>query len=159
MSDTNSGLREHLLFLLSGGGAHIHFEEVIRDFPSELRGRLPAGSPHTAWQLLEHMRIAQWDIVDFSTNPEYQEMEWPADYWPPTPAPPDPSAWDESIRRFSADLNRMRELVRDPRTDLFAPIAWGSGQTILREALLAADHNSYHLGQLVLLRRLLKAWK
>lgn len=159
MPDPNGVLREHLLFLLDGGGAHVHFEEVVRDFPAELRGRQPAGVPYTAWQLLEHMRIAQWDIADFCTNPKYEEMVWPAAYWPKTSAPSSAAAWDESIRLFNADLERLKDLVRGLQTDLFAKIPWGSGQTVLREALLAADHNAYHLGELVLVRRLQGAWK
>jgi hypothetical protein len=159
MSDANHALREHLLYLLDGGGAHVHFEDAVRDFPAELRGRKPAHSPYTAWQLLEHMRIAQWDIVDFCVNPNYKEMEWPDGYWLKTSAPLDDNAWDDSVRRFTADLNRMQELVRNSRTDLLAKIPWGSGQTILREALLVADHNAYHLGELVLVRRLLGIWK
>ncbi len=155
----DEALREHVLYLLRGGGAHAKFEDAIADFPPEFRGKKPRNAPHTAWQLLEHLRIAQWDILEFSVNPNYKEMEWPAAYWPATPAPQDEAAWDKSVRAFKADARSMLKVVEDPATDLFARIPWGSGQTVLREALLVADHNAYHLGQLVMLRRLLGAWK
>ena len=155
MSDQS--LREHLLNLLRGGGAHISFDDAVKDFPPELRGKKTRALPHTAWQLLEHMRIAQADILDFCINPKYKEMEWPAAYWPETAAPPDEAAWDKSVRRFRADLRRTQKLVEDPSTELFAPIPWGTGQTILREVLLVADHNAYHLGQLVMVRKLFEA--
>src|SRR5262249_9158179 len=121
-------------------------------------GKKPAGFPHSAWMLLEHMRIAQWDILDFSRNAKYESLEWPEGYWPKSEAPPSDSAWEKSVRDFREDLKEMVELVSDPKTDLFAKIPWGDGQTILREALLIADHNAYHLGQLVDVRRLLGAW-
>jgi len=108
--------------------------------------------------LLEHLRIAQWDILDFSRNPNYESRKWPDDYWPATPAPTSDAAWNESIEAFRADLKAMCDLVEDKSTDLFANIPHGDGQTILREALLVADHNAYHVGQLVLVRRLLGAW-
>ena len=123
-----------------------------------LRGKKPRGAPHTAWQLLEHMRIAQWDILEFSRNPRHASPKWPDGYWPETAAPPDEAAWDKSIKRFRADLKAMQKLVADPANDLFAPFAHGDGQTLMREVLLVADHNAYHIGQLVLLRRLLAAW-
>ncbi|MBV9339572.1 MAG: DinB family protein, partial [Acidobacteria bacterium] len=112
-----------------------------------------------AWMLLEHMRIAQWDILDFSRNAQYSSLRWPQDYWPQDPSPPDTSAWIKSIESFREDLNAMKKLVNDPETDLFAAIPWGDGKTILREALLVADHNSHHLGQLIDVRRLLGIWK
>lgn len=154
--------RKHLLYqllnLLRGGGAHLGFDEAIADFPPELRGARPKRVEHSAWQLLEHMRLAQWDILEFSRNPAHISPEFPAGYWPGSVAPPDDAAWEKSVRAFRADLEAMGELVADPRTDLFARIPHGQGQTILREALLVADHNAYHLGQLVQLRRLLGAW-
>jgi hypothetical protein len=155
----DKALREHLVKLLEGGGAHASFESAIKDFPAELRGKTPRGAEHSAWELLEHLRIAQWDILDFSRNPDYREQKWPDDYWPGTAAPPDEKAWGKSVRAFKKDLKAMCALVSDEKTDLFAKIPHGNGQTILREALLVADHNAYHLGQLVLLRRLLGAWK
>jgi hypothetical protein len=127
--------------------------------PAGLRGKKPRGSPYTPWQLLEHMRIAQWDILEFSRNPEHVSPEFPGGYWPEIAAPPAKPAWDKSVRSFRSDLDAIRKLVANPKTDLFARIKHGEGQTILREALLAADHNAYHLGQLVLVRRLLGAWK
>ncbi|MGH9803664.1 MAG: DinB family protein [Candidatus Acidiferrales bacterium] len=150
-------LRDHVLYLLRGGGAHLSFEQAVAGLASNLRGAKPPGAPHTPWQLVEHIRICQWDILDFSVNPSYKEMRF-EDYWPKTPAPPSEAAWEESLRAFRADLKAMEKLVADPKTDLFARIPWGDGQTILREALLIADHNAYHLGQLVLVRRLLGAW-
>ena len=152
-------LREHLLYLLAGGGAHVSFEQTIEGFPSELRGVQPTGLPFTAWRLLEHMRIAQWDILEFSRSAKHVSPEFPKGYWPETDAPPDEAAWDRSVKAFEADLRAMRRLVKNPSTNLSARISHGAGQTILREALLVADHNAYHLGQLVLLRRLLGAWK
>jgi len=158
MRDESKALREHLLYLLRGGGAHLSFEAAVADFPVKLRGVKAAGLPHTAWDLLEHMRIAQWDILDFCRNPGYQELEFPSGYWPKQDAPPSAAAWNKSVKTFRADLKAMEKLVADPSTDLFAAIRHGDGQTILREALLVADHNAYHLGQLVTLRRLLGAW-
>jgi hypothetical protein len=152
-------IRGQLLYLLKGGGAHIGFEKAIRGWPPELRGARPNGLPYSAWELLEHLRIAQWDILEFSRNPKHRSPEWPSGYWPATEAPPSKGAWEGSIRRFEADLKAMQDMIRQPSTDLYAPIPHGDGQTILREALLVADHNAYHLGQLVMLRRLLGIWQ
>ncbi len=156
--DKDKALREHIVYLLQGGGAHAKFDEVVKDVPAALRGRQPEGLPHSLWTLLEHMRIAQWDILEFSRNAKHVSPEWPKGYWPKTEGPPSAAAWDESIKKFRADLKAMEELVKNPKTDLFAKIAWGDGQTILREALLVADHNAYHLGQMLDVRRLLGAW-
>jgi DinB superfamily len=152
-------LRQHLLDLLRGGNAHLNFEEALAGLPPQLRGERPPGLPYSPWRLLEHMRIAQWDILEFSRSPKHVSPEFPAGYWPETDAPPDDKAWRKSLRQFRADLKAMQELVEDPATDLFAPIPHGEGQTILREALLLADHNSYHLGEMVVVRRLLGAWE
>jgi DinB superfamily len=152
-------LREHLVKLLKGGDAHVTFENAIKDFPVELRGERLKGAEHSAWEVLEHLRIALWDILDFSVNPEYKEREWPKEYWPETAAPPNPQAWDESVRAFEEHLKAMCDLVENGKTDLFAKIPHGTGQTILREALVVADHNGYHLGELVVLRRMLGAWR
>jgi uncharacterized damage-inducible protein DinB len=157
--ENDKSLRQHLLYLLGGGGAHADFDAAISRLPAELRGKKPKGCPHTAWQLLEHMRIAQWDILEFSRDAEHVSPEWPEGYWPEKEAPATKAAWDRSVKSFRADLDAMRKLVENPKTDLFARIPHGEGQTILREALLVADHNAYHLGQLVLVRRLLGAWK
>jgi uncharacterized damage-inducible protein DinB len=154
----DKALREHLVKLLTGGDAHADFETAIKNFPVELRGKRPKGAEHSAWELLEHLRIAQWDILDFSLNPQYKHKEWPAGYWPQTAAPPDEKAWEKSVKAFRKDLKTICALVSDEKTDLFAKISHGDGQTILREALLVADHNAYHIGQIVLLRRLLGAW-
>ncbi len=155
----DQSLRQHLLDLLRGGNAHATFDAAIKDLPAKLRGAKPANFPHSPWMILEHLRIAQWDILDFSRNPKYKEMKWPDDYWPKTEAPPKPAAWDKSVKEFHADLKEMQDLVSNPKTDLFAKIPWGDGQTILREALLVADHNAYHIAQLVDVRRLLGAWQ
>jgi len=154
----NKALRQHLLYLLAGGGAHVNFEKVFRDFPTELRGKKPSGLPYSAWELLEHLRIAQWDILEFSRNPKHVSPNWPQGYWPASESPADSGAWDASVEAFRRDRKVMQDLVRNPSTDLYAKISHGEGQTILREALLVADHNAYHLGQLVMLRRLLGAW-
>jgi hypothetical protein len=151
-------LREHVLYLLRGGGAHLSFEKAVANLPSELRGARPKGLPFTPWQLVEHMRIAQWDILGFSRDPKHISPPWPEGHWPEGDAPKDSAAWERSLKAFRSDLRAMQRLVREPSTDLFADIRGGEGQTILREALLVADHNSYHLGQLVLVRRLLGAW-
>ena len=154
----DNALREHIIYLLQGGGAHAKFDDVIKEVPAELRGKQPQGLPHSLWMLLEHLRIAQWDILEFSVDKKHVSPEWPKGYWPKTEAPPNAAAWDESIKKFRADLKAMGELVKNPKTDLFAKIPWGDGQTILREALLVADHNAYHLGQMLDVRRLLGAW-
>ena len=156
--NTDQALREHLLHLLRGGDAHLHFDAAVAGLPRELRGARAPGIPHTPWRLLEHMRIAQWDILEFSRNPKHVSPKFPDGYWPEGDAPPDEDAWDRSVAAFRADLKAMMDLVADPGTDLLAPIPHGQGQTILREALLVADHNAYHLGQLVTVRRLLGAW-
>lgn len=155
----NDPVREQVIKLMRGGQAHLSFDEVIKDFPAKLRGAKPNGAPHTAWQLLEHMRIAQWDILEFSRNAKHVSPAWPAGYWPETEAPPSDAAWKKSIASIKNDLLAMEQLVGDPQTDLYAKIPHGTGQNILREALLIADHNAYHIGQLLLLRRLLGAWK
>ena len=152
-------LRDHLLELLGGGHAHATFDAAVADFPAGLRGKKPKGAEHTAWQLLEHLRIAQWDILEFSRDRKHVSPKWPDGYWPKTGVPPSTAAWNNSIRKFRADLAAMTKLVSEKKSDLFKPLPWGDGQTLLREALLVADHNAYHIGQLVLLRRLLGAWK
>jgi hypothetical protein len=155
---SDKALREHLAELLEGGHAHVTFDAAIKGLPPELRGRKPEGADHSPWELLEHLRLAQWDILEFSRDPKHRSPDFPAGYWPRAQEPPDAQAWDKSVAAFRADLKAMIALVKDPKTDLFAKIPHGEGQTILREALLAADHNSYHLGQLLLVRKLLGAW-
>jgi hypothetical protein len=155
----DQGLREHVLYLLKGGGAHLDFERAIAGLPADLRGSKFEGVPHTPWRLLEHMRIAQWDILEFARNPQHVSPDFPDGYWPEGDGPADAESWEKSAQAFRADLQAMADLVADPKTDLFARIPHGEGQTILREALLVADHNAYHLGQLVFLRRCLGAWE
>jgi hypothetical protein len=155
----DGALRKQIVYLLDGGGGHLNFDKAVAGLPAKLRGARPSAAPHSAWQLVEHLRIAQWDILEFSRNPKHISPDWPKGYWPDAEAPPSAKAWDKALKSFRTDLAAMKKLVSNPSTDLHAPIPHGDGQTILREALLVADHNSYHLGQLVLLRRLLGAWK
>ena len=156
--DKDKALRQHVLYLLKDGGAHLNFDSAIADLPAKLRGAKPRGLPHSPWRLLEHMRIAQWDILEFSRDPKHVSPKFPDGYWPASDAPPSAAAWSKSVKAFRADLKAMCDLVANPRTDLFARIPHGDGQTILREALLVADHNAYHLGQFVAVRRALGAW-
>lgn len=154
--DENASLRRHLVNLLTKAEAHLDVSSELKDFPRELRGRKPEGAPHTPWQLLEHMRIAQWDILRFSVDAKHVSPKWPEGYWPETDTPPNDQAWAKSVREFLSDLKEVCELAEDPKSDLFARIPHGKGQTLLREVLLVADHNAYHLGQLVMARRTLK---
>jgi hypothetical protein len=159
LADHDRALREHLVWQLSGGHAHVWFDAAITGLPPRLRGARPAGIPYSPWMLLEHMRISQWDIVEFSHNPKHVSPPWPDGYWPQRPEPPSPTAWQKSVRAFRGGLRTMIVLVRNPKTDLYARLPHGDGQTVLREAILLADHNAYHLGQLVAVRRMLGAWK
>jgi hypothetical protein len=154
----NASLRKELAYLLKGGGAHVHFMDAVESFPEGKRGTYAQGLPHTGWQLLEHARIAQSDILEFSRNPNHVSPDFPDGYWPKTPAPQANEEWNDSLAKFRRDLRDMVRLVENPRTDLHAAIPYGDGQTILREALVLADHNSYHLAQLVDLRRALGSW-
>lgn len=156
---TDATLRRWLVWLIREGGAHAPFERAVARMPVGLRGKTPAGVPYSSWMLLEHLRICQWDILDFSRNPKYRYMKWPEAYWPNSPAPPSAAAWTRSIAAFKRDRRAMERLVANPKTDIYAPIPWGEGQTILREALLVADHNAYHIGQLIVVRRMLGAWR
>jgi hypothetical protein len=156
--DPNHSLREHLLELLKGGHAHATFDDAIKDLPAKLQGARPKNFPHSPWMLLEHLRIAQHDILEFSRNEKHKSPKWPDGYWPKEAVPPNAAAWDKSVEQFRSDLEIMKDLVADPKTDLFAKIPWGDGQTILREAMLVADHNAYHVAQIVDVRRLLEAW-
>ena len=154
----DESLRQHLLELLKGGSAHAKFEDAVDGLAAKFYGQRPAGLPHSPWMLLEHLRIAQWDILEFSRNAKHASPKWPEGYWPESETPPAAEAWDRSVKEFRRDLKAMQELVADPKTDLFAKIAWGESQTVLREALLLADHNAYHVAQLVDVRRALGAW-
>ncbi len=149
-------IREHIINLLTKAEAHVDARSTLEDFPPKLRGRKPEGAPHTPWELLEHMRIAQWDILRFSLDEKHKSPKWPEGYWPASHEPKSAKAWDQSVKKFLVDLDAFCKLVRDPKRDLLAPIPHGSGQTLLREALLVADHNAYHLGQLVIVRRILE---
>lgn len=155
----DKALRQHVINLLKGADAHVAFDAAVNSVPVNLRGRRPEGAEHSLWELLEHLRIAQWDILEFTRNPRHVSPPWPEGYWPAGDAPPDNLAWDRSVAAFRADLQAMQDLVADASTDLFTPLPHGDGQTTLREALLVADHNAYHLGQLVVVRRLLGAWE
>jgi hypothetical protein len=157
--ESDGKLRGHLLILLQGKEAHANFEAAVKGLPDKLRGKRPKGAEHSPWELLEHLRIAQWDILEFVRNPKHVSPEWPSGYWPKSPAPPYAKAWSKSVGSFRRDLAAISRLVKDDKTDLFRKIPHEEGQTVLREVLLVADHTSYHLGQLVLVRRLLGAWK
>jgi len=157
--DSHQSLRAELDRLLSGHGAHADFEAAVADLPATLRGKKPEGAQHSPWEVIEHLRIAQWDMLEFSRDPKHVSPKWPAGYWPKHPAPESDAAWANSLNAFRRDLKAMRELVTDPKSDLFTPFPHGEGQTLLREALQLADHNAYHLGELILLRRMLGAWK
>ncbi|HKT09727.1 MAG TPA: DinB family protein [Gemmatimonadaceae bacterium] len=153
-----AALREQLVDLLRGGHAHATYEDVVANLPAELRGRRPNGAPYSPWMILEHIRIAFWDILEFSRNPSHVSPEFPSEYWPADPMPPNPNAWTDSVARYARDREAFERLVRDPASDLFTPFAHGTGQNLVREVLVAATHTSYHLGELVVLRRLLGAW-
>lgn len=151
-------LRLHLARLLEWEDAHAGFDAAAAPLALALQGTRPADLPYSPWELLEHLRLTQRDILDFCRNPDYQAPSWPADYWPSSPTPPDAGAWEASVVAFRADRSALRALAEDPRIDLLASIPQGTGQTYLREVLLAADHTAYHTGQLILVRRLLGAW-
>ncbi len=156
--DHDKLLRQQLAKALDWHEAHADFAAAVRDFPAELHGRVPDGFPYSGWQLLEHIRIALWDIVEFCRDGRHKSPKWPEGYWPKTPAPPDKDAWNNSVKSVEQNLEAMRQLINEPNGDLFTPIPHGSGQTLLRQALLIADHNAYHIGQLVLVRKALGAW-
>lgn len=152
-------LRDHLKQLLAGKEAHVDWSSALKEVPEKLRGVRPPGSPHSLWEILEHTRIAQSDILGFTRDAKHVSPDWPSGYWPGNQAPANPSDWDKTVKSFHHDLAEMVNLVTNSKTDLAAAIPHGSGQTVLREALLVADHNAYHLGQFVLLRRLLNSWQ
>jgi len=156
---TDKPVREHLLKLLEGGHAHVTFEAAVKGLPVALRGKRPKGAEHSPWEILEHIRIATWDILEFSRDGKHISPKWPDGYWPKSPEPPNEKAWVKSVQAVNADIQAMSKLVAADSTDLYAPIPHGDGQTIMREALLIADHNAYHIGEMVLVRRLLGAWK
>jgi hypothetical protein len=150
-------LRELLVTAVEGNESHIDFDSAVKDFPVEQLGAKPHGVPHSAWELVEHLRIAQRDILDFSRHPEgYQEKKWPDDYWPRHSTPPADDAWHKSIDAYKADRRALEKLIKDPEIDLWMAFPHGDGQTLLREAVLVANHNSYHLGQLMFLKKMLE---
>lgn len=156
---TDKSLRKHLVSLLTDEGAHVSFDNATKDLPLGFRGIRPEGAEHSPWELLEHMRIAQWDILKFTRDPKHVSPAFPSGYWPQSPAPPDEQAWDNSVKAFRSDMHEMAELIENPKTDLLGPLPHDKDKTVLREALILADHNAYHLGQLILVRRLLGAWE
>jgi hypothetical protein len=156
--DHDTALREQLRRILDWEDAHASFDSAVKGLPARLRGTTPPGLPHSPWQILEHLRRTQADILEFCLDPGYVEKSWPADYWPEGPTPPTEKAWDESVAAYVRDRDALKKLAMDPGTDLFARIPHGSGQTYLRELLLVADHAAYHVGQLVDARRALGAW-
>ena len=155
-----TALVEQLLALLRGGQAHVDLERAVQDFPVELRGTVVAPLPYSAWQLVEHLRITQADILNFSAPPTggYHGMKWPEDYWPKSAAPPSAGDWERAIDSIRRDREKFEGLLTKPNADLYKRFLWGEGQNLLREALLIADHTAYHLGELVVLRRLLGIW-
>jgi hypothetical protein len=157
MDDNDKSLREHVISVLDGGNAHITFDDFVKDFPADKCGERVDGLPYTAWQVLEHMHIAQWDILEFTRDANHVSPKWPEGYWPPPGETGNAEAWEDSVAKFQKNLKKIQDLIADPATDLFAKIPRGSGQTVLREALLVADHNSYHLGVLLAISRLLTA--
>lgn len=151
----DKALRDHLQNVIDWDNAHIRFDDAVNDFPPALRGKRPDGGPHSAWELLEHLRLAQWDILEFTRDASHVSPRFPDGYWPTSEAPPTDTAWDESVAAYRADLKALAELTADESVDLFARIPHGTGQTVLRQILLTADHNAYHLGQLVMVKRIL----
>ena len=157
--NTDAALRDQLARLLDWHEAHVGFDKAVAGVPPELRGNRPAGLPYSPWQLIEHLRITQHDILDFCQNPTYEEMKWPDDYWPSSNAPASTAKWEDSLNQFRRDREALQGLAKDPNVDLFARIPHGTGQTYIRELLLVADHTSHHVGQLIVVRRLLGIWK
>ena len=151
-------LREHLAKLLDWRDAHADFDKAVADLPQAIQGKVPKGLPYSPWQLLEHLRLAQRDILDFCVAETYEKKNWPDDYWPKDPAPPSADSWEKSVAAFRADRQALLKLVNDSAVDLFAFVPHSGKHTYLREVLLVADHNAYHIGQLVYARRVLGAW-
>ena len=159
MMKNEKELRQQVVNLLTWGDAHQDFAGATKDMPFNLQGKRPKGSPHSPWELLEHLRITLWDILEFSRDAKHKSPEFPKGYWPESPEPPNEKAWDASVKAYMRDLRSMCDLVADESNDLFAKIPHGDGQTLLREALLTADHNAYHLGQLLIVRKMVGAWE
>jgi uncharacterized damage-inducible protein DinB len=157
-ADGDRVIRTHVATLLDWQNAHADFEAAVAGVPPELRGQRPSGLPHSLWELLEHVRLCQWDILDYCVNPDYREGTWPGDYWPASAEPPSPDAWDESVAAFRHDLATLKRMANDPKIDLTSPLPFAPHATYLRELLLVADHTAYHVGQMVTVRRLLGIW-
>ena len=155
---TDTLLREQLLFLLNGGNAHMTLDEAVADYPVASMNTLFPNGDYSSWQLLEHIRLSQWDILDFIRNPGYQEREWPKDYWPPQSAQASEADWNETLASFQRDMQALQAITMDPQIDLHARIPWGTGQTVLRELLLVADHNAYHIGEFAIMRQVMGTW-
>jgi len=151
-------LRKELILQLNGGNAHAPLKKVVDNFPAQHQGVVLDGAPYSAWQLLEHIRLAQADMLEFCGGKDYREKKWPEDYWPKSPEPPNARAWNSSVRQIKADREQFVKLLSNPKADLFAPFPWGNGQTLFHEACLILDHNAYHFGEIVMIRRLLRNW-
>jgi hypothetical protein len=154
----DSAVREHLIELLQKSHARVQFEQAVTGIPFEKMGVRPAGIPHSPWEVLEHLREAQLDILEFTESADYKPRKWPEDYWPRQPQPASAAEWQQSVKRVLADRDAFIRLLQDPKRDLFQPFPWGDGQTLMREALLIADHNAYHIGEMVVIRRALEIW-
>jgi uncharacterized damage-inducible protein DinB len=159
LNRTDAALREHLLYLLNGDGAHTDFASAVKDLPEALRGKRPQGDAHSAWELLEHMRITQLDVLESIKDASHVSPEFPAGYWPGQAAPADAKAWDKSVKAFQLDFKTIIDLAASDSVDLLTPIAHADGQTVMRKLLMLADHTSYHMGQLVQIRKMLGSWK
>jgi uncharacterized damage-inducible protein DinB len=153
---TEKMIRAYLKDALSWQEAHIDFEHAVAELPMDYRGKKPEGFPYSIWQLVEHIRIAQWDILDFTRNSDYKERSWPDDYWPEHHAPENDDEWERAITAMRADREKFIKLLDDPGVDLFKPFEHGTGQTLFRQAMLIADHNAYHVGQIILIRKILE---
>ncbi|GAB4052880.1 DinB family protein [Spirosoma litoris] len=158
-TDINSAVRKQLISFLTGSNAHQSFDNAVKGLPVELRGVKPDNLPYSIWQIVDHIRIAQWDILEFSRDPDHQSPPWPDGYWTKEIAPPNENAWQQALDQIRADLTAFIELLNDSQRDLYAPFAHGDGQNLLREALLIGDHTAYHVGEIIIIRRLLGAWK
>ena len=156
--DTDAEVRKQLRALLTGGNAHMTFDEAVAQFPVDRINTRPPHVPYTPWHLLEHMRLSQWDILDFIRNPQYVSGQWPDDYWPPKDAMADQAIWEKTLASFYADQRALLEILEDPSVNLYEPIPHGQGQTILREIQLVADHNAYHTGEFAILRQVMETW-
>ncbi|GAB3023246.1 DinB family protein [Spirosoma pulveris] len=159
VTDINLAVRKQLIALLTGSNAHQSFDDAVKDLPAELRSVKPDKLPYTIWQLVDHIRIAQWDILEFSRDASHQSPPWPTGYWSKDQSPADEAAWQQALDQIRQDRDTFVDLLNDPSRDLYAPFEHGDGQNLLREALLIADHTAYHVGEIIIIRRLLDAWK